>query len=232
VTLVTPALLLHRRLWFNRPLYPQAVQYAADDVRYLLPVAHSLLQQLPGALLRLSSLQMQLAQQGEGAMQLQQRLLSGYSPLLQQQQQQVVQPNPAGSGAAASLQRLPGLTGIQFELQLSSDAAGWHQGSYVVYRNEQQQQQGSAAGGDIQAATTAVALAGTSDSAALVAPCTGAVGATMQQQQQLGGMHGHSDVDEAVQSMMQLLPDRWVPSYVDHTRACHQAFALTNPSCG
>jgi hypothetical protein len=197
-------------MWFNRPLSPQAVQYAADDVRYLLPVAYSLLQQLPGALLSLSSLQMQLAQQREGAMQLQQRLLPGYSPLLQQQQQQQVgQSN--GAGAAAGLQQLPGLTSVQFELQLSTDVPGWHQGMYLVYRNEQQ---GAAADGDRQATAAAVALAGTSGGAALLARRTAADGAQVQQQQQqqLGGMQGcgQLQVDEAVQSMVQLLPDRWV----------------------
>jgi hypothetical protein len=51
-------------LWFQRPLPAAAVRRAADGVRYLLPLAHALLQQLPAAMMRLADLQMRLAQQG------------------------------------------------------------------------------------------------------------------------------------------------------------------------
>uniref|UniRef100_A0A383VJ90 3'-5' exonuclease domain-containing protein n=1 Tax=Tetradesmus obliquus TaxID=3088 RepID=A0A383VJ90_TETOB len=53
--------------WLQRPLPPRAVAYAAGDVRYLLPLAHDLLQQLPAVLTKLSELQLQLAQQGTAA---------------------------------------------------------------------------------------------------------------------------------------------------------------------
>jgi hypothetical protein len=43
------------RLWYRRPLTTQLLAYAADDVRYLLPVAAALLQQLPTAALGFSS---------------------------------------------------------------------------------------------------------------------------------------------------------------------------------
>ncbi|WIA12322.1 hypothetical protein OEZ85_012377 [Tetradesmus obliquus] len=65
------------RLWFSRPLPADAIEYAANDVRYLLPAAHSLLQQLPAALMALGSLQQLLSQQGPQALRLQQQLLPG-----------------------------------------------------------------------------------------------------------------------------------------------------------
>jgi hypothetical protein len=43
------------RLWYRRPLTTQLLACAADDVRYLLPVAAALLQQLPAAALGFSN---------------------------------------------------------------------------------------------------------------------------------------------------------------------------------
>jgi hypothetical protein len=152
------------RLWFSRPLPADAIEYAADDVRYLLLAAHTLLQQLPAALMCISSLQQLLAQQGPEALRLQQQLLPGHSKLL----------NPLdmssgcgamGGGTSSSspdVITLRGLTQMQFELKSEFTPAntGWFKSSFVVYLYEDHNPAAAAAASSSSPTAPAAAAAG------------------------------------------------------------------------
>jgi hypothetical protein len=132
--------------------------------------------------MQLSSLQMQLAQQGTAALQLQQQQLAGYLPLL------TTQP-PASSiesgsvpiqlDAVESLRQQP-LCHQLFELQLQQQQqqGGWQVPSYCVYLHDQDAAPAEAA----------------------AAACC--VGQQQQQQQQ------HVVMDDAAESLLKLLPER------------------------
>jgi hypothetical protein len=166
-------------LWFSHPLPRDALQYAADDVRYLLPIAHSLLQTLPAVTLQLSTINMQLGQSRE--LRLQRGLLPGYVPLLRSTAGSH-QHSRAGSAGSAEhgVMEYPGLTDLQFELTLDESVPGWFQASYKVYLNEQE-----------------TADAGNSSSAAAAA----AVSALSAQAAELAGVYGSS-------AYLQRMPDR------------------------
>lgn len=217
-----PALCVVRRLWFKRPLAPEALQYAADDVRYLLPVAHSLLQTLPGALMQLSNINILLGQpKASGALQLHSALLPGYGPLLKRSQQGAGNGNyssaaAAAAAAAVSGQELSGMTGICFELQLDGSVPGWLIPSYQVYMNEQlQQEEGSRALPEAGVAAGSCGSSSAAPSSSAATPAAGALqadapavgGSAACEQQYSGGDNAAAQVDEAVESMMQLLPE-------------------------
>jgi hypothetical protein len=228
------------RLWFTRPPPPAAVEYAADDVRYLLPAAQLLLQQLPAALMCIGSLQQLLTQQGPDALRLQQQLLPGYGQLLLPPAETVQGSNSSSPGAVT--QR--GLTQMQFELKAEFTAAntGWFRSSYVVYMNDAHD---SAAAAAAAAAVDDDAAAGSSSSSSKLVGVDGskavlqadgsstsssssigssasaasssadnALGAEANDRAAGSGSSSSSaaaddEVDEAVLSIAELLPDRW-----------------------
>jgi hypothetical protein len=226
------------RLWFSRPLPADAIEYAADDVRYLLPAAHTLLQQLPAALMCIGSLQQLLVQQGPEALRLQQQLLQGYSKLLDPVD------TSSNSGALSSSSSSPdaitqrGLTQMQFELRTEFTAAntGWFTSSFVVYLNDDHNPAAAAAaaagGGSNAAAAAAVGskLVDVDGSKAVLIPGNGsstagaqrnraaAAAAALQRNTQPNAANGSSSsssdsgavemYDEAVLHIAQLLPDR------------------------
>jgi hypothetical protein len=104
------------------------------------PLACDLLQQLPAGIIQLSSLQMQMAQQGEAALQLQQHLLAGYLPLLSSQQP-VSSIEPAAEGADFRPVQLDAVPSFRqqplchqlFEMQLQQQQGGWQLPNYCVY---------------------------------------------------------------------------------------------------
>lgn len=117
-------------------------------MRYLLPITYALLQQLPGALLRMADLQMLLAQKGAAALQLLLSNIPGYAPLLQQTSMPAaaagVSHTPGASSSSSSIpspadatMQLRTLTSLQFEVQLSSDTPGWLKPKYLLYLNDQ-----------------------------------------------------------------------------------------------
>jgi hypothetical protein len=107
------------------------------------PLARDLLQQLPACITKFSSLQVQLAQQGTAALQLQQQHLPGYLPLLLNQQQSSASgtseyaagTHPIQLDAVESFGQQP-LCHQLFELQLQQQG-GWSVPSYCVYLHEQ-----------------------------------------------------------------------------------------------
>jgi len=125
------------RLWCSRPLQPDALQYAADDVRYLLPIAASLLQTLPAVALQLSSINMQLGQPKARVLQLHEQLMPGYEPLLRPNQvgQRLASSSAAGLTPEGLLVH-SGLTDICFELHLDRSGRGWYVPSYRMYLSE------------------------------------------------------------------------------------------------
>lgn len=184
------------RQWFKRPLPAEALQYAADDVRFLLPITHSLLQTLPGALMQLSSTNILLGQpQPQPAAplpwQLHSALLPGYSPFLKPGLAAGGSSAHSGTavGAAGALagQGLSGMTGICFELKLDDSVPGWLIPSYQLYMNEQQDEGSSA------------------DAAASGSSETSSPGEAYSSGE--ASSSAAADTDEAVESMMQLLPE-------------------------
>jgi hypothetical protein len=107
------------------------------------PLANDLLQQLPTGIIQLSSLQMQMAQQGEAALQLQQQHLSAYLPLLLSQQHHsssvrsdsVVNNKIIQMNAVPSFRQQP-LCHHLFELQQQQQRGGWCVPSYSVYLHD------------------------------------------------------------------------------------------------
>jgi hypothetical protein len=226
------------RHWFQRPLPASALRYAADDVRYLLLVAQQLLQHLPAALMRAADLQMALAQEGAAALQLRLSQVPGYAPLLQAAG--VAAAAASASGAGDGAVRRCALTSLQFELQLSAGAPGWLMPSYVVYLSDAQQVASGSAAGDAAAAageaggTAACLLAGVSGSQAVLETarsCGSGSGVTGVAEDVAALQAGSAaaaaaaagaagDEDEAVLSMMQLLPDRWGRSVLFFLSTC------------
>lgn len=160
--------------------------YAADDVRYLLPLAKDLLQLIPRSVVALSDLQMMLAQHGSDALRFDRSLLPGYTPLLlpvgaagQDPSLQVGRFRHADIDLRHSLSAgsHEAVLGTSFELKLQQIAAagGLYQTQYVVALNEQH-----AAGVEVTEAASAAALA--------AVPMTA--------------------VDDAADSLKQLFPDR------------------------
>jgi hypothetical protein len=137
------------------------------------------MQQMSAAVVRLSSLQMQLALQGTSALQLQQQQLPGYGQLLQ-----LIQEDPQqqeGRGAiqlddVASFRQQP-LCHQLFELQLQQQPGGWQVPRYSVFLHDKSDLE-EAEDGDVSAAAAAA------------------------DQQQPGVM------DDAAASLLQLLPQR------------------------
>lgn len=140
------------------------------------PLAHDLLQQLPAVLTKLSDLQLQLAQQGTAALQLQQQLMASYAPLLLDV---VASHQQAGSASVSGwrfplwLDTVPSFRQQQlchhlFELQQQQQRQGWFVPSYSVYLHdkaeaitaacEQQQEQEQQKAMDIAAAEAADSL--------------------------------------------------------------------------
>ncbi|WIA32455.1 hypothetical protein OEZ86_003276 [Tetradesmus obliquus] len=216
------------RLWFSRPLPADAIEYAADDVRYLLPAAHSLLQQLPAALMALGSLQQLLSQQGPQALRLQQQLLPGYGKLLVPADTQggvaAVGGSSSSSGSSAGIVAQRGLTQMQFELraQFTPANTGWFTSSFVVYLNEEHNPATAAAAA--AAASGSGKLLGVDGSKAVLQAGDNADAAAAAGGGALPGANGLAgdagagcgssgssteagDVDEAVLSIAELLPD-------------------------
>jgi hypothetical protein len=108
------------RLWYRRPLTAQLLAYAADDVRYLLPVAAALLQQLPAAALGFSS-----------------AVLAGYVPPRKSTLSRQHLPGYSSmfSGAEAAAGDVQSAVGLAFELVLDQQ----HRPSYRVFVAEEEQ---------------------------------------------------------------------------------------------
>lgn len=144
--------------WHKRPLSSAQLRYAANDVRFLLPLARDLLQLIPAAAIALGDLQLQLAQQGAAALQLTPQLLAGYYPLL------VPRSTAAGtrSGPWCSQQAIPAyafavpdqeqLTSLLFELEMQQGTPGWYTPRYTLYLDE-------AAAGEVDASRTVSPMA-------------------------------------------------------------------------
>jgi hypothetical protein len=202
--------------------------------RFLLPAAHTLLQQLPAALISISSLQQLLTRQGADALRLQQQLLPGYGVLL----------TPDGtlgtnssSSSSAGLVTPRGLTQMQFELQATFTPVktGWFTSKFVVFLNDEHIP--AAADGDAAAAgryssklvavdgSKAVLLADSNSSGsgssetAEAAAAAAAGGTALQSRLSEGAGSGSSNdsssssadedgLDDAVMSIAELLPDR------------------------
>lgn len=121
------------------------MEYAAGDVRFLLPVANNLLQQLPAAIMELASLQLLIAQQGAAALQLEPSMLPAYSPLLQEDHgpstpsSSVMQPatnilvlqQPVLFNTSIVFRQQP-MVHMLFELHLQQLPGGWYQPAYQV----------------------------------------------------------------------------------------------------
>ncbi len=180
------------------------MQYAADDVRYLLPLAHRLLQQLPAALLRLGDLQLLLAQQGQAALQLQQKLLPGYAPFMSSSRKSSSKADESSSAlAAAATAAETGVTGaavsvdqqgllqLLFELQLQQLPGGWYKPKFSVYMNE-----------DCSNSSSTNSSSSSSSNSSRPAPNGNTAGSGE------GVAYGTGVVDESLQSLACLLPDR------------------------
>lgn len=190
-------------------------------MRYLLPIAHSLLQKLPALSLRFSTLNMQLAHRGP--LHLQEQLVPGYAPLLHRERGGGLLHNSvraaAGGGGVGALgglsgqgsreqqqqQQLEGLTDIWFEMQLdASTAPGWFLSDYSLYMNEGEEAKGEAA----MAEGAGVAAAGTSEGEATAGAAQESGGSSSSLRGSVAA--ATEGCDEAVSSMMRLLPNRCV----------------------
>jgi hypothetical protein len=230
-------LLIACSLYFRRPLSLQLQQYAADDVRYLLPVATALLQQLPFALLQLSTLHAALGcaitstshsntkshhhhhhhhhhqQQEQLQLQLLPKHVRGYSHFMQPQQQQ--QQLGLAAGSSGSIGQDIDLAAADFELVLDE---GTYAPKFVVYLREHRiaptvaSLGGNSAGGNSGAGKVAPVAAAAADvdngGCEQGARRAGSIGAEQAAAAAAAAGSTFCKIDTAVSSLVEILPMR------------------------